>query len=73
MTRTYLEKCLTHFVKLKRFLAELEGKDVEDLFTAVLSPSTQVPHQTQGTHSLHGPQGPELPPSQLNSGMSPEH
>ncbi|XP_049337977.1 histone-lysine N-methyltransferase 2C isoform X4 [Astyanax mexicanus] len=52
-------------------IPELEGKDVEDLFTAVLSPSTQVPHQTQGPHSLHGPPGPGLPPSQLNSGMFP--
>ncbi|XP_072544552.1 histone-lysine N-methyltransferase 2C isoform X3 [Salminus brasiliensis] len=52
-------------------IPELEGKDVEDLFTAVLSPSTQVPHQTQGTHPLHGPAGPGLAPSQLNSGMFP--
>ncbi|XP_035392361.1 histone-lysine N-methyltransferase 2C isoform X2 [Electrophorus electricus] len=56
-------------------IPELEGKDVEDLFTAVLSPSTiqasQVPHQSQGSHPLHGPPGHALPPSQLNSGMFP--
>ncbi|XP_066537904.1 histone-lysine N-methyltransferase 2C isoform X2 [Hoplias malabaricus] len=52
-------------------IPELEGKDVEDLFTAVLSPSTQVTHQSQGTHHLHGPQGSGLPPSQLSSGMFP--
>ncbi|XP_036452981.1 histone-lysine N-methyltransferase 2C isoform X2 [Colossoma macropomum] len=52
-------------------IPELEGKDVEDLFTAVLSPSTQVPHQTQGNHPLHVPPGPGLPSSQLNSGMFP--
>lgn len=56
-------------------LTELEGKDVEDLFTAVLSPSTtqatQAPPQTQGTHTIHGHPGQGLPPTQINSGMSP--
>ncbi|XP_076829212.1 histone-lysine N-methyltransferase 2C isoform X14 [Brachyhypopomus gauderio] len=56
-------------------IPELEGKDVEDLFTAVLSPSTiqasQVPHPSQGSHPLHGPPGHALPPSQLSSGMFP--
>lgn len=35
-------------------ITELEGKDVEDLFTAVLSPSTSQPPPPQLPH----PQGP---------------
>lgn len=43
---------------------------MEDLFTAVLSPSTsqpQMPQQIQGAQSLHGHPG--LHPSQPNSGL----
>ncbi|TSL47723.1 Histone-lysine N-methyltransferase 2C [Bagarius yarrelli] len=62
-------------VRTANLLTELEGKDVEDLFTAVLSPSTnqtnQAPPQTQGTHSIHGHPGQGPPPSQINSGMFP--
>lgn len=54
-------------------LTELEGKDVEDLFT-VLSPSTtqatQAPPQSQGTPTIHGHPGQGPPPTQINSGMS---
>ncbi|XP_028831976.1 histone-lysine N-methyltransferase 2C isoform X2 [Denticeps clupeoides] len=51
-------------------IPELEGKDVEELFTAVLSPSTsQVPHcSQQGPTALHGPPGPTLPHTVPNSG-----
>ncbi|XP_030629549.1 histone-lysine N-methyltransferase 2C [Chanos chanos] len=56
-------------------IPELEGKDVEDLFTAVLSPSasqpSQMPQPTQAVHPLHGPSGPGMPSSNLNSGMFP--
>ena len=48
-------------------VTELEGKDVEDLFTAVLSPSTsqpppppQVPHH-QGPGSLPATPGTSMP------------
>ncbi|KAL2097737.1 hypothetical protein ACEWY4_006944 [Coilia grayii] len=58
-------------------IPELEGKDVEDLFTAVLSPSTsqspQVPQQQHGSAPLHGPHGVALPhpPSAPGNGMFP--
>ncbi|XP_063075726.1 histone-lysine N-methyltransferase 2C isoform X2 [Engraulis encrasicolus] len=61
-------------------IPELEGKDVEDLFTAVLSPSTsqspQVPPQQHGSGSLHGPHGPHgptlpHPPGPPGNGMFP--
>ncbi|XP_068605247.1 histone-lysine N-methyltransferase 2C-like [Brachionichthys hirsutus] len=48
-------------------IPELEGKDVEDLFTAVLSPSTSQPPPPQVPHP-HGP-GP-LP---VNTGTSVPH
>ncbi|XP_016372184.1 histone-lysine N-methyltransferase 2C-like [Sinocyclocheilus rhinocerous] len=52
-------------------MPELGGKDVEDLFTAVLSPSTsqppQMPQQIQGAQTLQGPAGTGLHPSQPNS------
>ena len=50
----------THNILLSHSVTELGGKDVEDLFTAVLSPSTsqpppppQVPHH-QGPGPLPG-------------------
>ncbi|XP_060784206.1 histone-lysine N-methyltransferase 2C isoform X2 [Neoarius graeffei] len=69
-----LDKMVTDESILSRLykIPELEGKDVEDLFTAVLSPSTtQAPPQTQGTHTIHGHLGQGPPPSQINSGMFP--
>ncbi|XP_052467050.1 histone-lysine N-methyltransferase 2C isoform X1 [Carassius gibelio] len=71
-----LDKMVTDESILSRLykIPELGGKDVEDLFTAVLSPSTshppQMPHQIQGTQTLQGPAGPGLHPSQPSSGMS---
>ncbi|XP_051555188.1 histone-lysine N-methyltransferase 2C-like isoform X3 [Myxocyprinus asiaticus] len=71
-----LDKMVTDESILGRLykIPELGGKDVEDLFTAVLSPSTsqppQMPQQIQGSQHLHGPLGPGLHPSQPNSGMS---
>lgn len=52
------------YTELSNFL-ELEGKDVEDLFTAVLSPSTsqpppQVPHP-QGPGPLPATPGTSMP------------
>lgn len=41
-------------IALLHFVTELEGKDVEDLFTAVLSPSTSQPPPPQVPHP-HGP------------------
>ncbi|XP_047675166.1 histone-lysine N-methyltransferase 2C isoform X3 [Tachysurus fulvidraco] len=72
-----LDKMVTDESILSRLykIPELEGKEVEDLFTAVLSPSTaqptQAPPQAQGTHSIHRHpvQGPSL--NQINSGMFP--
>ncbi|XP_048118756.1 histone-lysine N-methyltransferase 2C isoform X1 [Alosa alosa] len=56
-------------------IPELEGKDVEDLFTAVLSPSTSRSQhqQQQGPSAMHGPQGGTLPhpPSAPGNGMFP--
>ncbi|XP_062849822.1 histone-lysine N-methyltransferase 2C isoform X2 [Trichomycterus rosablanca] len=72
-----LDKMVTDESILSRLykIPELEGKDVEDLFTAVLSPSTsqpaQVPPQTQGTHPLHGHPGQGPHTSHINSGMFP--
>ncbi|KAM9500181.1 histone-lysine N-methyltransferase 2C isoform 4-T4 [Clarias gariepinus] len=69
-----LDKMVTDESILSRLykIPELEGKDVEDLFTAVLSPSTtQAPPQTQGTHAIHGHPGQGPPPTQINSGMFP--
>uniref|UniRef100_A0A8C1N5S8 [histone H3]-lysine(4) N-methyltransferase n=1 Tax=Cyprinus carpio TaxID=7962 RepID=A0A8C1N5S8_CYPCA len=64
---------IRYVVSIDRFLAELGGKDVEDLFTAVLSPSnSQPPHMTQqiqGAQTLQGPAVPGLHPSQPNSGL----
>ncbi|KTG34576.1 hypothetical protein cypCar_00021309 [Cyprinus carpio] len=71
-----LDKMVTEESILSRLykIPELGGKDVEDLFTAVLSPSTsqppQMPQQIQGAQTLQGPTGPGLHPSQPNSGMS---
>lgn len=66
-----------YVVSIDPFLAELGGKDVEDLFTAVLSPSTsqppQMPQQIQGAQTLQGPTGPGLHPSQPNSGLLQEN
>ena len=51
---------------------ELEGKDVEDLFTAVLSPSSSTTtsitpsvgstSQLDHSHHMHGPMGPKALP-----------
>ncbi|XP_057189086.1 histone-lysine N-methyltransferase 2C isoform X3 [Triplophysa rosa] len=62
-----LDKMVTDESILGRLykIPELGGKDVEDLFTAVLSPSV-MPQQIQGAQSLHGP---GLHPSQTNSGL----
>ncbi|XP_051556784.1 histone-lysine N-methyltransferase 2C isoform X3 [Myxocyprinus asiaticus] len=71
-----LDKMVTDESILSRLykIPELGGKDVEDLFTAVLSPSNsqppQMPQQIQGAQHLHGHPGPSLHPSQPNSGMS---
>ncbi|XP_073705573.1 histone-lysine N-methyltransferase 2C [Garra rufa] len=71
-----LDKMVTDESILSRLykIPELGGKDVEDLFTAVLSPSTsqppQMPQQIQGAQTLQGPAVPGLHPSQPNSGMS---
>uniref|UniRef100_A0A8C2KDP1 [histone H3]-lysine(4) N-methyltransferase n=1 Tax=Cyprinus carpio TaxID=7962 RepID=A0A8C2KDP1_CYPCA len=72
VTEGLYNKCI-----IDPFLAELGGKDVEDLFTAVLSPSTsqppQMPQQIQGAQTLQGPTGPGLHPSQPNSGLLQEN
>ncbi|XP_016139199.1 histone-lysine N-methyltransferase 2C [Sinocyclocheilus grahami] len=71
-----LDKMVTDESILGRLykIPELGGKDVEDLFTAVLSPSTsqppQMPQQIQGAQTLQGLAGPGLHPSQPISGMS---
>ncbi|XP_016320042.1 histone-lysine N-methyltransferase 2C [Sinocyclocheilus anshuiensis] len=71
-----LDKMVTDESILSRLykMPELGGKDVEDLFTAVLSPSTsqspQMPQQIQGAQTLQGPACTGLHPSQPNSGMS---
>ncbi|XP_059358418.1 histone-lysine N-methyltransferase 2C-like isoform X3 [Carassius carassius] len=71
-----LDKMVTDESILSRLykIPELGGKDVEDLFTAVLSPSTSQPHhmpqQIQGAQTLQGLAGPGFHPSQPNSGMS---
>ncbi|XP_077069572.1 histone-lysine N-methyltransferase 2C isoform X1 [Siphateles boraxobius] len=71
-----LDKMVTDESILSRLykIPELGGKDVEDLFSAVLSPSTSQPpqmhQQIQGAQTLHGPPGHGLHPSQPNSGMS---
>lgn len=44
---TYLPKRITSCLYT---VTELGGKDVEDLFTAVLSPSTSQPHPSQVPH-----------------------
>uniref|UniRef100_A0A671RS73 [histone H3]-lysine(4) N-methyltransferase n=1 Tax=Sinocyclocheilus anshuiensis TaxID=1608454 RepID=A0A671RS73_9TELE len=70
-----LDKMVTDESILGRLykIPELGGKDVEDLFTAVLSPSTsqtpQMPQQIQGAQTLQGPAGPGLHPSQPISGL----
>ena len=57
----------TRIIVLLNSVTELEGKDVEDLFTAVLSPSTsqpppppQVPHP-QGPGPLPATPGTSMP------------
>ena len=56
-----------HNIEMSHCITELEGKDVEDLFTAVLSPSTsqpppppQVPHP-QGPGPLPATPGTSMP------------
>ncbi|KAI5103767.1 histone-lysine N-methyltransferase 2C isoform X5, partial [Silurus meridionalis] len=67
-----LDKMVTDESILSRLykIPELEGKDVEDLFTAVLSPSTSqatsTPPQSHGAHPAQG-----APSNQINSGMFP--
>lgn len=52
---------------LFNFVTELEGKDVEDLFTAVLSPSTSQPPLPQVPH----PQAPG--PLPATAGLNMPH
>ncbi|XP_056329618.1 histone-lysine N-methyltransferase 2C isoform X7 [Danio aesculapii] len=71
-----LDKMVTDESILSRLykIPELGGKDVEDLFTAVLSPSTSQPahmiQQIHGAQALHGTSGPGFHPSQANSALS---
>ncbi|XP_065124300.1 histone-lysine N-methyltransferase 2C isoform X10 [Paramisgurnus dabryanus] len=70
-----LDKMVTDESILSRLykMPELGGKDVEDLFTAVLSPTAsqpQMPQQIHGAQTLHGHPGPGLHLSQPNSGMA---
>lgn len=44
-----------HNIVLLHSVTELEGKDVEDLFTAVLSPSTSQPPPPPQVPHPHGP------------------
>lgn len=55
----------THNTVLSHPVTELEGKDVEDLFTAVLSPSTSQPPPPQVPH----PQGPGPLPATPGTSM----
>uniref|UniRef100_A0AAV2JQ26 [Histone H3]-lysine(4) N-trimethyltransferase n=1 Tax=Knipowitschia caucasica TaxID=637954 RepID=A0AAV2JQ26_KNICA len=73
-----LDKMVTDESILSKFykIPELEGKDVEDLFTAVLSPSTsqppppQVPHhQATGQHSATS--GLNMPHQNMGTSMFP--
>ncbi|XP_063062990.1 histone-lysine N-methyltransferase 2C isoform X3 [Engraulis encrasicolus] len=61
-----LDKMVTDGAILSKFykIPELEGKDVEDLFTAVLSPTTSQPPalpQPPTPNALPGPRGPGMP------------